>query len=386
MGVLALAVLSVLAVASTAPISVTVDSTNHTIGAESRSLPVHVSGRVAILHADGQVTHDARKYVHQWPAIYWEAAFIGDRLILALDDDKNEYRLTIDDAPPISLAQPGQAKVTVVGLGPGIHRARLDKITESVDFSRAFKGFFVPSDGTALAAPRPRLRQIEFVGNSGMTGYGIRSSSRTCTEEEVRLRTDSGLAWPSLLAHRLDADYQINAMSGRGLVRNYDGVDPQRTMSVLYPRVLPNGAAEWHDPEWRPEVVVVLLFADFVTDLKPSEPWHDQKALVADYTRAYEKLVTVIHQRSPAATLVLPWLDFSASDDYAARQLSTAVQSAIRAKADEIGVPGVQFPVLPAFAAENTACDYHGSVNDHRRIAEWMMAWFDARPGLWRER
>jgi hypothetical protein len=81
---------------------------------------------------------------------------------------------------------------------------------------------------------------------------------------------------------------------------------------------------------------------------------------------------------------VLPWLDFSKYKDEAARELSTTVQTAIRAKATGAGVPRVEFPLLPDFVPENSACDYHGSFNDHRQMAEWMTAWLGARPELWR--
>lgn len=381
-----LAALAMLVSAAHAPLSVSVDATNKIIAAGSYPLAVHTSGRTIATGVDGKRSRGAKRYVHQWPAVYWEAAFVGDQLMLKFDDDKNEYRLTVDEARPATLAQPGQSEVMISGLGPGEHRVRLDKVTESVDFSRAFEGFFVRSPKFALPAPPPRSRQIEFIGDSGMTGYGIHSRSRTCTKEEVRLRTDSGAAWPSIVARHFNADYQINAMSGRGLVRNYDGVEPQRTMSVLYPRALPDGDAVWRNPAWHPQVFVVLLFVDFVTDVKPGEPWHDQRALVADYTNAYEKLIVRLQQRSPSASIVLPWLDFTAYHDEAAQELSSTVQSAIRAKTAAIGMPDVQFPVLSTSGMENTACDYHWSVDDHRRMAEWMIAWLSAHPDAWGRR
>ena len=302
MRALTLAILMTLVAPSHAAVTVIKDATGRSVTAHSRQLLVHAGGRVAVSPLAPLSPKSALAYFHQWPAVYWEAAFAGDQLMLKFDDEKNEYRLTIDDAAVVPIPQPGAAVIVVRGLGPGRHRVRLDKVTESVEFVRAFDGFFVSPGESALPAPLPRSRQIEFVGDSGMTGYGVRSASRTCTKEEVRLRTDSSSAWPSLVAHTIDADYQINAISGRGLVRNYGGVEPARVMSALYPRILPDRPAVWQDRSWHPEVMVIVLFNDFATTLQPGERWPDQVALAADYVKAYQQFVTSLHQRAPRAT------------------------------------------------------------------------------------
>lgn len=380
---LALATWAMLAAPARTAMTVTRDETNHSLKKGDHPLPVHIGGRVAVSPLAPPAPKGARAYVHQWPAVYWEAAFVGDRLLLKFDDDKNEYRFTIDGAAAMPLAQPGRAEVVVTGLGPGRHRVRLDKVTESVDFARTFNGFFVPRGETALPPPPPRSRQIEFIGDSGMTGYGIRSDTRKCTKEEVRLRTDSGAAWPSLVARSIDADYQINAMSGRGLVRNYGGTEPEDVMSALYPRTLPGGTAVWQNPSWHPQVGVALLFNDFATAIRPGERWPDQIALAGNYVRAYQQFIATIHERSPGATLVLPWPDLAKSNDASVRQLGSNAQDAIRAAAANAGILRIEFPSLPDFTPENTACDYHGSRSDHRYLAEWMTGWLNARPELW---
>ncbi|UZK69055.1 GDSL-type esterase/lipase family protein [Sphingomonas sp. S1-29] len=383
MWTLALANLAMLAAPAQSAVTITKDVTNRSIKSDARPLPVHIGGRVAMAPLAAPAPKGARAYVHQWPAVYWEAAFIGDRLILKFDDDKNEYRLTIDHVAAIPIPQPGRAAVVVTGLRPGRHRARLDKVTESVEVARAFNGFFVPRGEAVLPAPRARSRQIEFIGDSGMTGYGIRSDTPTCTKEEVRLRTDSGAAWPSLVAHSINADYQINAVSGIGLVRNYGGTAPERVMSALYPRTLPDGTAVWQNQSWQPQVVVVLLFNDFTTPIQPGERWLDQTALADDYVRAYQQFIATIHERSPGAALLLPWPNLAKGNDPAMQRFSSTAQAAIRAAAVKAGVPRIEFPSLPDFTPENSACDYHGSRSDHQNLAGWMIAWIKAQPELW---
>ena len=158
------------------------------------------------------------------------------------DDPANEYRVLIDDLAPITLAQPGAPEVAVKGLKDGSHHIRLKKMTESAWIIGSFDGFYLPKRAQGGAA-KPRLRQIEFIGDSGMTGYGIRSASRTFTQDKVRLLSDTQIGYPALLAKALDANYQLNAISGRGMIRNYGGTNAQDDKTYAYPNILPDVGA-----------------------------------------------------------------------------------------------------------------------------------------------
>ena len=111
---------------------------------------------------------------------------------------------------------------------------RLEKLTELLSESGVFGGFFVP-DGVALDPPAARPLQFEFIGNSDMAGFGVTSETRDCSGDEVRLSTDTQQTYGALVARHFGADYQINAHSGIGLVRNYEGVNPDWPMSKIYP-------------------------------------------------------------------------------------------------------------------------------------------------------
>src|SRR5690606_14213032 len=102
-----------------------------------QALPVHVGGRVRAEPRPG----GGKRFEHEWPGIYFEAGFRGDRVVLRFDDPSNEYRLFIDNLEPVTLAQPGTAAVTVSDLALGPHRLRLEKVTVSIDRPAAFEGF-----------------------------------------------------------------------------------------------------------------------------------------------------------------------------------------------------------------------------------------------------
>lgn len=359
--------------------TVTVDTANRSVTSDMQVLPVHVGGRVATAPLPGGAT----AFRHEWPGIYFEAAFRGDRVVLKFDDPANEYRLLIDDRPAIALAQPGTAEVTVAGLADRPHTLRLEKVTESIGLPGTFAGFYVTATARPIALQPPRPRQIEFIGDSHMAGYGVRSASRQCTSEEVRLLTDTQAAYPALVARRFDADYQVNAISGRGLVRNYDGEAPGTPLPALYPRALPSREAAWRDPAWQPQVIVVGLFTnDFSTPLNPGEPWANEDQLVAAFTAAYAPLFAELHGRAPdAAVLVIS----PALPDQPKAQTAAMSQAAHRsvAAAEAAGIRTIAFPVLPDLGLDMAACDYHPSLADNRKLAEWLAAYLETHAELW---
>ncbi len=364
--------------------TVAVDPANRTVTSDMLPLAVHVGGRAVAEPLAKPMPSGARAFVHEWPGVYFEAAFHGDRVVLKFDDPANEYRLLVDAMPPIPLAQPGTAEVAIGGLADGVHHLRLEKVTESIDLPETFAGFYVPATARPIALQPPRPRQIEFIGDSLMAGYGARSDTRQCTKEEVRLRTDTQQAWPALVARRFDADYQVNAISGRGLVRNYAGESPDKPLPAVYPRALPSRPDEWHDGAWQPQIIVIGLYTnDFSTPLKPGEQWASADALVAGFTAAYAPLLAELHRRAPDAAVLVIRPDVPGQPDAQSAAMVEAAQRSIAAAAEAAGVRTILFPVLGDLGLANAACDHHPSLDDHRKLAAWMGAWLEAHPELW---
>ena len=380
-----LATFALVALASPAAAqTVTVDPANRSVTSDMQALPVHVGGRVEATPLPAPLPGGARGYRHEWPGVYFEAAFRGERVVLKFDDPANEYRLLIDGLPAIPLAQPGTAEVAVGGLGDGVHQLRLEKVTESINLPETFAGFYIPASARPIALHPPRPRQIEFIGDSLMAGYGVRSDTRQCTKEEVRLRTDTQATWPALVARRFDADYQINAISGRGLVRNYGGETPEIPLPAVYTRALPSRPGDWRDASWQPQVIVIGLYTnDFSTPLKPGEQWATSDELVAAFTAAYAPLLSELHGRSPDAAVLIIRPDLSGQPDSQAAAMVEATQRTIAAAAQAADIGTILFPVLPDLGLENAACDYHPSLADHRKLTDWMGAYLEAHPELW---
>lgn len=381
---LSIAIAMVLTAPCGAAVSVATDAANHSIGSDMHALPVHVGGRVQATPLPPPMPKGAAAYTHEWPGIYFEAAFSGDRVILKFDDSWNEYRLHVDDAAPISLVAPGKVETVVSGLGPGKHRLRLEKVTESINVRGAFDGFYVPKDERPLRV-KPRARQIEFIGPSSMTGYGARSGKVQCTPEEWRHATDTQQAYTALLAKHFDADYQINAVSGRGLIRNLPGAKSAPGLLAMYPFTLPDQTVPYADPAWKPQIVEIAGLVDLAAGDQSDERWPDIDALMADWTKAFGTLATELHRRSPRAALLIDWVAEEQINPPEFRPKFAAAKKAIEAAAHAAGVRTVLFlnPSVLDGKLDQLACDHHYSLRDNRLMAGWLAAYIDAHPGLW---
>lgn len=298
-----------------------------------------------------------------WPGVYFEGRFTGPSVTVAAEPGAEHLAVSIDGQVRAELDRASDPRVTFDGLGPGEHVVRLDKLTESQTGAARFLGFFVGEGGQALP-PLTHARRIEFIGDSHTVGYGVRSTHHDCTEAEVHDLTDTSLAFGPILARRLDADYRIVAFSGRGVVRNYNGIAAGETLPVLYPRLIPGQAAPSVDPAdpWRPDLIVIGLGTnDFSTPLHAGEAWADEATLHADYRRTYVAFIQDLAHRQPQARFLLISSD-SFVDDV------EAVAKAVGAAAPDLVTP------VRVTGMDLGACHWHPSVADQRMMADRLEA------------
>jgi hypothetical protein len=360
------------------------DRTNRSITPDMHALPIRAVGRVQATPLAAPMPVGAKAYRHEWAGVYFESAFIGDRVTLKFDDSWHEYRLLVDDDPPISIVRPGKAEILVNHLGRRRHRLRLEKVSESFSVPGLFAGFYVPTDARPLRASA-RRRQIEFIGPSGMTGFGIRSTTADCTEEEVRRTTDTQQAYSVLAARRFGADYQINAMSGRGLIRNLQGARHQPALVALYPFTFSDRTVPYRDPRWQPQIIVIDGFVDFAGEPEAGERWKTIDAFFDDWVQSYRDFVADLHRRSPRAAFILDWPEDQDIGEATYRAKFAAAKQALAADAKRKGIRMMLFasPNRLRSQLEMSGCKYHGSLKDNRLLADWLIAIIDAHPGIW---
>jgi len=316
-------------------------------------LPVYIGGRV--------VETDAG-WMRQWPGTYVETAFVGGEAFVEIGEGDVMLDITVDGSEPVQLIKPAAGIYRIGGLKDGAHSLKIQVISESQAGATAIGGVYTTGEFASL---KPRGPQIEFIGDSHTVGYGNTSTTRECTEEDVWLTTDTAQGPAAVIADHYGADYQVNAISGRGIVRNYDGF-PGDTLPEAYPYVLLNDDRTYEPEGWTPEVVVISLGTnDFSTDLKPEEKWESREALQQDFVSTYISFIEMLHQRYVDASFVL-WATDLSEGEIAAMGEEVAANVAAGGEIDIAFIP------VPGLAM--SGCHYHPDTADARRIADLVIA------------
>jgi lysophospholipase L1-like esterase len=335
---------------------------------DKKPLPIHYSGRVVIGELDNKPT-----YTYSWPGVYFEAAFIGTEVELKLNDSNNIFNIIVDGQAPIVLTRPGKTTYSINDLTEGKHHIRLEKRTETQFGTGTFEGFFISGNGQAITPEKPE-RKIEFIGDSAVVGYGIRSPKRECGEEEVFAFTDSQITYAALTAKAFEADYQINALSGFGVVRNYNGAFAENTFLSLYPYAL-NDKGALYQSDWSPNIIVIGLGGnDFATPLNPDEKWKTREALQDDYVNNYKDFILSFRTKHPNAHFIL--LSYAVVGDELGSQVTRVIKELKQKGIGDIGLVTIK-PV------ELAACHWHPSESDHKKSAEILTNYIKANPELW---
>jgi len=328
---------------------------------------VAIGGRIAIVPG-------SPGWNWQWPGLYFETAFAGKEAFFEVGPGATILRIDVDGRTAATLAKPTPGLYRVSGLADHRpHILRIQATTENQAGPNRFDGILLPLDSQPLPPPL-RERRIEFIGDSHTVGYGNLSVRRECSEAEVWAMTDNTRAYGPMLASRFGADYRVNAISGRGVVRNYDGMDAP-TLPQAYPFALFDGRTPVADDGWQPQVVVVALGTnDFSTPLHASERWSDRASLRADYEATYADFLRSLRARYPAAYLLV-W-----STDLHGGEIRTAASRVVDALS-EAGETRIGFVPVTGLAMDG--CHAHPSLRDHAAIAAALGSYLDAQPQAW---
>jgi len=359
-----------LVVLATAALSLSSSSDSQTITPEPLP-PPHLT--VLLMHVGGRVQREADgMLLRQWPGTYFETAIRGNSVDFRVGKGDVSLRVTVDSATPVSLVKPAPGLYRLGGLNSGVHQIRIQVASESQNGPTEFGGFFAPAGVSAASIP-VRPRQIEFIGDSHTVGYANTSSKHQCTDDEIWRTTDTTLGIPALVGAHYNSDYQVNAISGRGIVRNYNGFAAD-TLPQAYPYVLFDKAQPYKDPKWQPQLIVVSLGTnDFSTPLNPGEKWSNREQLQADYETTFVRFLTGLHSRNPGARFLLwaatPNPELNAEIEKVVNDMRTA------------GVPRIDYVQVDGLAM--TACNWHPSAADDAKIAAALERDIDLHPELW---
>ena len=332
------------------------------------ALPLHIGGRVASVGAD-----PAQGYVHQWPGTYFEGRFKGKEISLRLNDKANILNVYVDGQKVQTINRPGDGDIVLGPFADTEHTIRIEKLTEAAWTSARFTGLFVADAANVRPAPEPSARRVEFIGDSYTVGYGNTSPTRTCPGDQVWATTNTQLAFGPVTAKHFNADYRINAISGHGIVRNYDGGEGLTLPQAYAYAVAPD--TKDTSESWNPQVVVIGLGTnDFTTPLHGGEVWTTRDELHSDYEQTYVAFVQSLRVRYPGAYFVLMATD----------QADGEIQSEVKKVLAALRAGGEsRIDFLPMNGLTFGGCDWHPTTADDAQVADSLIAFIEAKPEIW---
>ncbi|WP_208800468.1 SGNH/GDSL hydrolase family protein [Microbispora triticiradicis] len=338
-------------------------------------------GALATAHTAGRVEAAGRSVRYSWPGVYFEGRFRGTGVGIVLDDAVNDYDVQIDGATVATLVTPGRTTHWVRNLRNGVHAVRLVKRSESPWAVGEFGGFVAAPGGAILPRPADRRRQIEFIGDSYTAGYGNMSDTRDCPAPgQIDRTTNADVSFGALTARGLGADYQINAFSGRGVVRNYNGIEPGTDYRTYYDRALIGVPGDvWKNPgTWHPQLIVIGLgINDFSTAINPGEPWTPE-TLVAAYKSAYHGFIDKLRSRYGKQAVIVVSATYMSNTTAFADAARQIVQDRNRRGDDR-----VRYWYYDNTDLDYGGCDWHPSAHDHKIISQRLGDFIATLPLRW---
>lgn len=303
---------------------------------------------------------------HQWPAVYLEYV-VESRADIIQPDPTGSWQVLIDGnamtMPPAVKEKIDETSFSISHVSlpiPDFGRpvtVRLEKINET----QYAVGATPKVIGPKVKMAPPKAHKIAFYGASGEVGYGNMSPKSECTPEERHVLTNSSLAWPALLSKRLEADYQVNAFSGLGMVRNFGGFEHAAFhMPLLADRVLFDDPSPYDHSQFVPDLIMIDVGGnDFSTPLTANETWKTPEALEDDFVNAYVAFVKSRRALAPKAHIIIMGGGLSPFGRAMER-----VDAVLKAE----GFTNYSRLIMPPLA--RTGCHNHPNLEDHRLEAE----------------
>ena len=203
---------------------------------------------------------DSKKVKFDWPGVQIRTRFMGTSCSIRLKDGNNDYDIFIDGKfKKVIRTTADTIYVLATKLENKAHTLLISKRTEAKFGIATFEGFILDAGKSLLKPANLEKRNIEFIGDSFLAGFGSEGTSPDC--KFSRETENSYISFGPQLARKLNASYSVIAASGIGVVKNHG--DSIRTsefpLPYFYDRVCMNDTLTWNFKNWQPDVVVVRL-------------------------------------------------------------------------------------------------------------------------------
>ena len=260
------------------------------------------------------------RYRFDSPGVYFAMKFSGSTSISArLKGSPQTYFQAFINGQPVMANDGKQAIYTSIGDTTIILSNRLSKNkeyevllfkrTENLDNKPAeFMGFLVDNKATIFdAATLYKPRKMEFIGNSITCAFGTESKNKN---SKFEARTENNyLSYALVLARAFDADVQVTARSGHGVVRNYNDKSKmsaqETTVPKIFERTFDSDKQSIWDFSYKPDVVVINLGTNDYSTL----PHPDKAVFIDTYLKFIARIRALYGTQIPVFCVVGPMID-----------------------------------------------------------------------------
>lgn len=150
--------------------------------------------------------------------------------------------------------------------------------------------------GKVLEPEQPKERLIEFLGDSLIVGYMAGKDGKTATAWSTMTEDITGTYCPQV-AKAFGAEYQVVAISGRGIIRN-NGGDSETTFPDIYKkRDIYNDPDTDYDFAVQPDVIVVNLGSNDESEANKNLP-------VKEFRKGLKAFLEDVRQSNPDAQIL----------------------------------------------------------------------------------
>jgi len=303
-----------------------------------------------------------------WPGIVIQTVFTGTSCS-AVFEGANRFDIFVDGilSTTITTAAKKAPYLLAGNLTDRNHRLVIAKRSESAGAPTSFYGLLLDSDRELAAPDRLSNRTIEFIGDSYTVGFANEYNGRECASGKedsiIFAATNTNKAFGPIVAKAFSAQYQINAVSGKGLVRNYNSIDKGRELPACHERTLvstvntPDKKGVWDFSLWKPDVVVIGIG---INDFQSNPPYPDSSVFDAAYHTFIDKLTT----RYPGVKIIC-----CATKVWPTDALIPRVKAVV-AEQEKRGNKNIRYF---EYITENGALYGHPHLHDHQTIAQGLI-------------
>lgn len=294
---------------------------------------VRIEGR-AVFAAGGTLT------VH-WPGSGASFHFLGERLEAVIEAETGDSWLTVtlgEETRPLSLRRGRHTYALNLPSAAEPQEVRLGRRTGPQTGAVTFHGF----RGGGLQPTEPPGRRILILGDSITVGYGVLGPDAHCAYSAQT--EDHAATYAGHLRPAFEAEVHAIAISGRGLMRNWDGGEGAH-MREVWAWLTPDGGP-WDAGRFRPDAVLIALGTN---DFSTADPG-------AAFAEEYTALLGQLAETYPDATL------YAVTGPLLPPEIRSALEAAVdQAVADFAAGGGAASHVsLPlAEAGHVYGCDWH---------------------------